>query len=1818
MAKACAYLQKSLALFFFLAVLTIAQDEKQFIYNGFQGANLHLDGLANIHPDGLLQMTNETLQQSGHVFYPRPFKFNTSHSFSTTFTFAINTDVPGHGGHGIAFVIASSTNFEHAVPAEYLGIFNFTNNGNKSNHVFAIELDTVQNAVFGDIDGNHVGIDVNGLTSVDSASAAYYSDEKGMNMSLELSGGSPMQIWIDYDGDKTLMNVTMSPLNHPKPKKYLLSTRVDLSPAFLDSMYVGFSSSTGLTATEHYISGWSWSQIGQAQDLDLSKLPSIPRLKTSKKKLKLLLIILIVVLVLLLEVIAGVAFVIWRKKYEELKEPWEQEYISHRFSFKDLYLATKGFKDSELLGFGGFGKVYKGVIPSTHTEIAVKKVSHDSKQGTREFVAEVVTMRRLRHRNLVQLLGYCRRKGELLLVYDYMPNGSLDKFLFKSKNSTLSWSQRFNVVKGVASALVYLHEEWEQVVLHRDVKASNVMLDAEMNARLGDFGLARLYDHESDPRSTRIVGTVGYLAPELSMTGKPTTATDVFAFGMFLLEVACGKRPNSLQDFSSEDFVLVDWVYDCWKKGVILETSDPKLEGYYQGEEMELVLKLGLLCSYPKPEGRPSMRQAVQFLHGDANLPDIPSDYDCQSNSFFGGSWEISMSIPTSSSIGISHATLSSNNSLVSFIFSSALAFAQDDHQFIYNGFQGANLHLDGLATIQPNGLLVLTNTSHQLSGHVFYPQLFHLNATRSFSTSFVFAMYPDVEAHGGHGIAFVISPTMNFEQAVPAEYLGLFNISSNGNSSNHILAVELDTIQNAVFGDIDGNHVGVDVNGLTSNVSASAAYYDDQGQTNISLQLTSREAMQVWIDYDGDMKLMNVTLAPLQHPKPSNPLLSTHLNLSSILLESMYVGFSASTGLTANEHYLLGWSWSQNGQAQGFNFSELPPLPKVRNPKGKLEPIFITLLAVFVLLLIIIAGVIYAKRRKMFAEVKEPWEEEYASHRFSFKDLYVATKGFKDSQLLGSGGFGKVYKGTLPSTDTQVAIKRVSHDSNQGMREFVSEIVSMRSLRHRNLIQLLGYCRRKGELLLVYEFMPNGSLDKLVFPKKESEPKSKSKSKSKSETTLSWIQRMNIAKGVASALLYLHEEWEQVVLHRDVKASNVLLDADMNAKLGDFGLARLYDHGSNPHTTNIVGTVGYLAPELSITGKPTPATDVFAFGIFLLELACGVQPFRLLSFGGEDIVLVDWVFDCWKKGAILETSDPKLEGYYDSEEMQLVLKLGLHCSHPKPEVRPSMRHAVQFLHGDAVLPDLPSDYDLERNGLFDDCWGTSSSFRYSFGVTSDTLFTDNSVALHFWTLAPTIFAQDSKNFIYHGFQDANLHLDGAATIHSNGLLQLTNYTKQLTAHAFHPIPLNFSSSSPSLSFSTSYIFAMYPEIPAITGHGIVFLLSPSMDFHNGVPGKFFGLFNSSSDFKPSDQIFAVELDTIQDYEFLDVDSNHVGIDINSLISNVSAPAAYFSDSDKLLRNLSLVSAKPMQIWVDYNHDNMKVEVTISPFKLPKPSKPLLSLDVNLSDIVSDTLYVGFSSSTGSVASSHYLLGWSFAQGGMKAQSFNLSKLPQLPRYGSRGRKMSVGSMILVIVISVIVVAIGLIYYIIRRKKFEEVMEDWEQEYLLQRFSFKDLYRATKGFKDKELTRKGKATTSTDVFSFGVFILEVACGRSPIGVQDSNGETYLIDWVYDCWKKGAIVEASDPKLGGNYVVNEMELVLKLGMFCCHPRPEGRPNMRQVMQFLNGDSALPETLPFDAKPAHTTFSNQTLGSYPISSEGASAYASYSSDSILKVG
>ncbi|KAL9269496.1 L-type lectin-domain containing receptor kinase S.4-like protein [Drosera capensis] len=633
----------SLLMFLFLLISIISSTQAQtdqFIYsNGFGSKlgttnNLTLNGSAVLIKDGrFIQLTNTTNRIMGHAFHGGRIRFKPTssssnasvvgsqvYSFSTAFTFATLPQFKSLGGHGFAFTIARTLGeLNYALPSQYLGVFNSKNVGNFSNHVFAVEFDTVQDFEFGDINDNHVGVDLNGLVSNVSAPVAYFSDT-GTWVNVSMKSGITIQAWIDYDSNSRVLNVTVSP-SSVKPRVPLISYNVDLYPIFGEHMFVGFSGSTGLLSSSHFILGWSFNMSGPAQSLSIVPLPSF---SSSSRKNEVLVVSLSVssLIMLILIVAAASAYVVRKVKNRDVVEDWEHHVGPHRFSYRELKQATKGFHEKLLLGHGGFGRVYKGMLRKSNAQVAVKRISHGSRQGLREFVSEIASIGHLRHRNLVQLLGWCRRHSDLLLVYDYMPNGSLDKHLFDEPMAVLSWEQRFKIVKGVASGLYYLHEGWDKVVIHRDIKASNVLLDGELNGRLGDFGLARLHDHGSKLSTTRVVGTLGYLAPELPRTGKATTYTDVFAFGTVLLEVVCGRRPiePKVQD---EELVLVDWVWDKWRRGQVLEAVDPRLEGRFNDGEAVMLLKLGFMCSCDMPMGRPSMREVIRYLEGEVPLPDV-------------------------------------------------------------------------------------------------------------------------------------------------------------------------------------------------------------------------------------------------------------------------------------------------------------------------------------------------------------------------------------------------------------------------------------------------------------------------------------------------------------------------------------------------------------------------------------------------------------------------------------------------------------------------------------------------------------------------------------------------------------------------------------------------------------------------------------------------------------------------------------------------------------------------------------------------------------------------------------------------------------------------------------------------------------------------------------------------------------------------------------------------------------------------------------------------------------------------------------------
>ncbi|CAN1123707.1 Probable L-type lectin-domain containing receptor kinase VII.2 [Linum perenne] len=460
----------------------IPSSSLDFIFNSnFNSTNILTFGNATVQ-SSILTITDAAPFSLGRAFYPSPIPTTITNSssllrpFHTSFIFSIVPPArPLLPGHGFAFLFSPVAGIRGATSSQHMGLFNLTNDGNPSNRVFAVEFDVFRNQEFNDLDDNHVGVDVNSLTSVFQSKGIKEVDE------------------------------------------------------------------------------------------------------------------------------------------EEGMEDWEMEYWPHRIDYRVIHEATGGFEEENVIGYGGNGKVYRGRLDGG-MEVAVKRISLQNQHGTREFLAEVSSLGRLKHRNLVSIKGWCKKeKGSLILVYEYMENGSLDRKIFHDDDSVLNWEDRMRILTDAARGILYLHEGWEVTVLHRDIKASNVLLDKEMNARLGDFGLAKMHQHgvATSTTMTQVVGTVGYMAPEMVTTGRASTQTDVFSFGVLMLEVICGRRPVEQGKPS-----LVDMVRKVMDKGDVISVVDSRVKarGGFEDEEVERMVRLALLCTYGDPKVRPTMRQVVKAL----------------------------------------------------------------------------------------------------------------------------------------------------------------------------------------------------------------------------------------------------------------------------------------------------------------------------------------------------------------------------------------------------------------------------------------------------------------------------------------------------------------------------------------------------------------------------------------------------------------------------------------------------------------------------------------------------------------------------------------------------------------------------------------------------------------------------------------------------------------------------------------------------------------------------------------------------------------------------------------------------------------------------------------------------------------------------------------------------------------------------------------------------------------------------------------------------------------------------------------------------
>lgn len=537
--------------------------------------------------------------------------------FSTHFSFSLNafnkSDISST--HGLTFFLLSDSSI---IPDDsdfaFLGLYTKSEGLRIPVYSYvAVEVDTYFDLDCWDPSYEHLGININSFaSSTDARLTGYFRDDRIINA------------WISYDSGSKNLSVL---LTYDIKQTISLWYIVNLAEILPEKVDIGFSAAGGLRqAQTHKILTWAFQSnlLGDGTGNQRER---------SKKRPTWAIVGLPVGGGGILVALVLIWFILFQKKAKRLAKQkesnnnsasidheFEKDRVPRRFSFDELKAATRNFAEERKLGRGGFGEVYRGFL--NNEEVAVKKVSAGSKQGRKEYMAEVKIIRQLRHRNLVPLVGWCHKNEELLLVYKFMPNGSLDSHLY-SQERFLSPSLKYRITLGLASALLYLHELCDQCVVHRDIKPSNVVLDSNFDAKLGDFGLSKLVDHEIGAQTTTPAGTWGYLAPECFIAGRASKESDVYSFGVVALEIACGRRPVDHRE-DTGTFILVKWVWELYGKDRIIEAADQRIKlNLEEMFQIERLLVVGLWCAHPDANLRPSIRQAINALNFEAPLPDL-------------------------------------------------------------------------------------------------------------------------------------------------------------------------------------------------------------------------------------------------------------------------------------------------------------------------------------------------------------------------------------------------------------------------------------------------------------------------------------------------------------------------------------------------------------------------------------------------------------------------------------------------------------------------------------------------------------------------------------------------------------------------------------------------------------------------------------------------------------------------------------------------------------------------------------------------------------------------------------------------------------------------------------------------------------------------------------------------------------------------------------------------------------------------------------------------------------------------------------------
>ncbi|WMV17949.1 hypothetical protein MTR67_011334 [Solanum verrucosum] len=961
------------------------------------------------------------------------------------------------------------------------------------------------------------------------------------------------------------------------------------------------------------------------------------------------------------------------------------------FDLSTLAVATEDFSDANKLGQGGFGCVYKGIIDEGQ-EIAVKRLSKNSGQGVEEFKNELRLIARLQHRNLVRLLGCCVEMEEKMLIYEYMENKSLDSILFnKQKSSLLDWQRRFSIICGIARGLLYLHQDSRFRIIHRDLKASNILLDKEMIPKISDFGMARIFGgDETEGNTKRVVGTYGYMSPEYAMDGLFSVKSDVFSFGVLVLEIVTGKKNRGFY-FQNNERNLLGHAWKLWREGGASELLDSSVGESFSPCEVIRCIQVGLLCVQEQAEDRPNMATVVLMLGSEtATMPQPKHPGFClgrrpvdeHSETIYEETFTVNqVTITMLDPRPGNH----SNNRYVGIWYNNIPELTVVWVANRENPVNGTY----GVLSIDPTGSLVILNRNTK----IFSWKTVISSAQLLDSGNFVF--FHDTKKENIVWQSFdhptnTILPDMKFgidKNTGLNRSLTSWKSMNDPGSGEYVYKIEINGIVPQVFLYKNSNRIwrtgpwtGLGwsgVPGMRPGFIFNSKYVDNESEVSVIFTMKDPVISRLVLNESGMMSILNwqegakkwvqfwsapedscddyvhcgkfsncnlynlgefeckcligyeprenrswylrdgsqgclrkedenvckngegfAKLSNVKVPDTYNARLNRSIGLQEcekLCLNNCSCSAYASANVSIGGIGCITWygdlidtrEFTDGGQDLYIRVSASTLAQFSKNNNGYLMKRTIAIVTICIgaiLIALSFACCLVIRKRRRVKDKEDQFTSlntltrNLASYEnssrgnemdgrehidvliFDLSTIISSTDDFSDANKLGEGGFGSVYKGQL-NNGQEIAVKRLSKNSGQGVEEFKNEVTLIARVQHRNLVRLLGCCIQRGEKMLIYEYLPNKGLDSFIFEKTKG-------------LQLDWRKRFEIIVGIARGLSYLHHDSRVRIIHRDLKASNVLLDASMHPKISDFGTARIFGGDQFEANTNrVVGT---------------------------------------------------------------------------------------------------------------------------------------------------------------------------------------------------------------------------------------------------------------------------------------------------------------------------------------------------------------------------------------------------------------------------------------------------------------------------------------------------------------------------------------------------------------------------------------------------------------------------------------------------------------------